>query len=184
MLDTCYASVEMADPQDASNSGDGTSSDATALQQRIVDLEAQLKKLTDIAGRAQADLQNARSRMEREAGDLRSYATEGVLRRLLPVIDDFQRAFKHRPADLAENEWVKGVLAIEQRLLKEANDLGLRKMDALGKTVDPDKHEVLMTGPGKTGTVVEVFEDGYELNGKVLRAAKVRAGEDEMKNAE
>lgn len=145
-------------------------------QAQIAELTAQVAKLTDLAARAQADLQNAKVRMQKDADDLRRYAAEPVIRRLLPVVDNFQRAFGHLPQELQSNEWVKGVLAIEQSLLKELGDLGLKKMDVLGQQVDTARHEVLTVGPGKEGEVVEVFEDGYELNGKVLRPAKVKVG--------
>ena len=56
-------------------------------------------------------------------------------------------------------------------------ELGLKKMDASGAVLDPVKHEVLQAGPGEKGKVLEVFEEGYELNGKVLRPAKVRVGD-------
>ena len=144
---------------------------------------AEVARLKDIAGRAQADLQNAKQRLEREANDLRSYASEGVIRRILPTLDNFQRAFQSVPKDLAAHEWVKGVTAIEQDLLKQVTELGLKRMESLGKPVDPAEHEVLTAGPGEDGTVAEVFEEGYTLNGKVIRPAKVRAGNGQPQTA-
>lgn len=146
---------------------------------KVLELEAQVKKLTDIAGRAQADLQNAKIRLEKNAEELRTFAAEGVLLRLLPVIDNFQRAFQHLPDELKAHEWVKGVAAVEQELLRQVDELGLKRMDVLGMPVDPSKHEVLMQGSGEQGKVTEVFQDGYELHGRVLRPAKVKAGNGE-----
>lgn len=163
-----------ADQADDSSANDDH---VASLQAQLEVLEEQVKKLTDTAGRAQADLQNAKVRMEKDSDEMRKFATEAVLIRLLPVIDNFQRAFQHLPADLAGNEWVKGITAIEQNLLKQVMDLGLRKIEALGTQVDSQKHEVLMEGPGEKGKVIEVFEEGYELHGKVLRPAKVKVGD-------
>lgn len=147
---------------------------------KIMKVNAELKKqldgLKDTAARAQAELQNAKIRMDKEAGDLRKYAAEVVLMKLLPTIDNFQRAFKHLPDDLKAHEWVKGVSAIEQDLMKQVTDMGLKRMDVLGQPVDAHKHEVLMEGPGEKGKVIEVFEEGYELYGKALRPAKVKVG--------
>lgn len=137
---------------------------------------AEVARMKDIAGRAQADLQNAKQRMEREAADLRAYAGEGIIRRILPTLDNFQRAFAAVPADIAAHEWVKGLTAIEQDLFKQLSESGLQRMESLGAAVDPAVHDVITVGPGEEGKVTEVFEEGYVLNGKVIRHAKVRAG--------
>jgi molecular chaperone GrpE len=114
--------------------------------------------------------------VEREAADLRRYATEEVIRRLLPTLDNFQRAFQHMPKDLADHEWVKGVYAIEQDLVRTLQEAGLSRMESLGQPVDPARHDILLTGEGEDGTVLEVLEEGYELHGKVIRPARVKAG--------
>ncbi|TSC58287.1 MAG: molecular chaperone GrpE [Candidatus Peregrinibacteria bacterium Greene0416_19] len=148
-----------------------------AREAELTELKQQLAKLTDLAARSQADLQNAKARMEKDGGDMRRFATQAVLLRLLPVIDHFQRAFQHLPEDLKTHEWVKGVSAIEQDLMKVMTDLGLKRFDALGQPVDTARHDVVTVGPGKEGEILEVFEDGYELNGRVIRVAKVRVGD-------
>jgi molecular chaperone GrpE len=153
--------------------------DAAALLAELEAAKAEAARLKDIAGRAQADLQNAKQRLEREAADMRSYAAEGVILRILPTLDNFQRAFGAVPKDIAGHEWTKGVTSIEQDLFKQLSELGLRRMESLGATVDPATHDVITVGPGPEGTVVEVFEEGYLLNGKVIRHAKVRAGNGE-----
>ena len=166
--------MHVMDEQAAQN---GTASDSSSGAEEIVKLQEELTRLREIAGRAQADLQNAKGRIEREAEDLRKFATEAIVRRILPTLDNFQRAFQHVPDDLQNHEWVKGVAAIEQELMRQMTDAGLKRMQSNGAVVDPHRHEVLNLGPGKEGTVTEVFEEGYELNGKVIRSAKVRAGD-------
>ncbi len=143
------------------------------------DLQAEVLKWKDLAGRAQADLQNAKERLKREREEIGAFANEQFMRSILPTLDHFQRAFQHLPEELKTHEWVKGVTAIEQDLLKRVQEAGLTKMSALGEPLDPARHEVLMTAPGAADTVVEVLEDGYELGGKVLRPAKVKAGNGE-----
>jgi molecular chaperone GrpE len=143
---------------------------------RIKELEEQVARLTDVAGRAQADLQNAKVRMQRDGDDMKRFAVASVVLRLLPVVDNFQRAFAHLPADLKNHEWIKGVYAIEQTLIRELTDMGLKKMDVLGTQVDTARHEVITVGPGEEGVITEVLEDGYELHGKVIRPAKVKVG--------
>jgi len=148
-------------------------------------LQKELAKMTELAGRAQADLQNAKDRMQKEGEEMRKIAFENTLLRLLPTIDNFQRAFEHLPEDLEGNEWprhelvewVGGVIAIGKDLMGKLTALGLEKIKSIGESVDPEKHEVLQTGPGEEGKVVEVFEEGYVFNGKVLRPAKVKVGD-------
>ncbi len=137
----------------------------------------ELAKLKDMAARAQADLQNAKIRMEKEAGEIRSFAMQGLIEKLLPTIDNFQRAFDHMPEELKDNEWVMGLMATEQQLMNDLAAVGLKRMESLGKPVDTTQHEVLQTAEGEKDTVVAVHEEGYLLNGKVIRAAKVVVGE-------
>lgn len=154
------------------------------LQSQVTDLTAELDaakgeagKMKDLAARSQADLQNAKARVERERAELAAFALEAMLRKLLPTIDSFQRAFQHLPKDLQNHEWVKGVTVIEQQLLKELEGAGLKRMHSLGAKADPVRHEVLQQGAGGKETVVEVYEEGYELGGRVLRPAKVKMGD-------
>ncbi len=153
------------------------SSPSPGIDPRVTELEEQVRKLTDLAARAQADLQNAKTRMEKDADELRRFALQSIVTKLVPVIDNFQRAFSHLPAELKDHEWVKGVGAIEQELIKQAGELGLKKFTSLGEQADTARHEVLMVGPGPEGVITEVFEEGYEMAGRVLRPAKVKVGD-------
>lgn len=165
--DDLTAKVKAAQKQD---------SRVTELEKQVVDLTEQLKKASEVASRAQAELQNVKIRLEREAGEMRKFASEAVLSKLIPTIDNLQRALKSLPKDLESNAWVKGIVALEQDFLKQVGEMGLKRFESLGQPLDGERHEVLMQVPGKAGTVAEVIEDGYELHGKIVRAAKVKAG--------
>ncbi len=136
-------------------------------ESKIQALEAQVAKLTDLAARAQADLQNSKIRMEREAEDLRKYAVVPLLLALLPVRDDLARA---------SQSGEKGVKQILDKLDKVFSNVGLKCMDALGKPVDPSRHEIINAGSGEKDIVTAIHEEGYELHGRVLRPAKVQVG--------
>ena len=151
-------------------------SEVEALQAKVAELTEQLQKATEVASRSVAELQNVKERLLREAAEVRKYASESVLLKLLPTIDNLQRALKHLPADLASHEWVRGVIALEQELLKQVGDMGLKRFESLGSSIDTARHEVLMQVPGEEGKVIEVLEDGYELHGKVVRVARVNVG--------
>ena len=144
---------------------------------QVQDKDIEIARLKEMAARAQADLQNAKERLERDAAAMRSFAVAGLLTQLLPTLDNLQRAFDHLPEELVEHDWVKGVKAVEEHLMAELASAGLSKVTALGEVVDAEKHEVLQTGPGEQNRITEVFEEGYELNGKVLRPAKVKVGD-------
>lgn len=149
----------------------------TELLRKIAELEDQMKKYSETASRAQAELANAKMRLEKEAMEMRMFASETALRKLLPTIDNLQRALKYIPKDLEANEWVKGIVALEQEFLKQVGSLGLKRFESLGQTLDAERHEVLMQGPGEAGKVTEVLEEGYELHGKIIRPAKVKVGD-------
>jgi len=140
-------------------------------------LRKESERLKEIAGRAQADLQNAKDRLERERQDVAKFALAGAMTKMLPTLDNLQRAFQHLPKDLEGHEWVRGIVAIESDLIRVLTDLGLKRMESLGQPLDPTRHEVLQTGAGEKGQVTEVFEEGFEFNGRVLRPAKVRVGD-------
>src|SRR3989338_6207461 len=155
-----------------------TSDDHIAeLEAQLKDLTAKLQQMTDIAARAQADLQNAKIRMQKDSGDVRKFAAEAFILTLLPTIDNLQRAFQHLPEEIKSHEWVKGMTAIEQDFLRKMAEMGLMKMECQGQQVDTACHEVIIIGPGKEGEIIDVIEDGYELHGKILRPAKVRVGD-------
>jgi molecular chaperone GrpE len=166
------------EPQNQTQGDDGQRGDdrIADLEKHVKELTEQLSRVTDLAARSQADLQNAKARMQKDSDDFRKFASEAVIKKLLPTIDNFQRAAAHLPKDLEGHEWVKGMMATEQELLRQLQELGLKKMDVIGQQVDTSKHEVLTVGDGPEGQVTEVFEDGYELHGKVLRPAKVKVG--------
>jgi len=148
-----------------------------AVQADFDTLSEEADKLKDLAARSQADLQNAKDRLDREAQDLKRFARADMLMGLLPTIDNFQRAFQHLPEDLQSHEWVQGIVAVEADLMKKLTEAGLTQIESVGQQVDTEKHEVLQAGPGEDGIITQVFEEGFELNGKVLRPAKVMVGD-------
>lgn len=163
--------------------------DPVVLQREAERLQKEVQIFKELAARAQADLQNARARMGKEAEEMRVFASELLLRQLLPTIDNLRRACQHLPKNLTSHEracpelveWAKGVLSTEQELLRQLKAIGLEPIDAIGKPVDPLQYEILLTAPGEDGKVLEVIEDGYLFRGKVLRPAKVKVGQEQVR---
>ena len=125
--------------------------------------------------RAMADLQNIRRRAEEDRIRLPQLGAEKIILAILPTLDTLELALKNAPKE--QDEWGKGVESIFSNLFSALEAEGLQRIDAVCVPVDPEKHEVLMPDPdAKPNEVSEILQTGYTLNGRVIRAAKVKAG--------
>jgi molecular chaperone GrpE len=99
-----------------------------------------------------------------------------VIRDLLPVIDNFERALKHVPADLADNDYIKGVQGVVKQFEKTLADIGVVRIATVGQVFDPHYHEAVSMedGDGITEVVSEELQAGYALGDEVIRHAMVR----------
>lgn len=140
-------------------------------------LALKVQELEDKWKRTAAEMQNYRQQVERDKIEFVKFACEKALASLLPVLDNFKRASAHLPEDLKNNDWAKGVTAIEIQFEEILDGLGLKKISIKsGEDYNPNQHEVVATTAGEKNKIIDVLEDGYELNGKILRPAKVRVG--------
>jgi molecular chaperone GrpE len=143
-------------------------------------LRAENAALKDQVLRVAAEAENTKRRAEREANDGRAYAIQKFARDLLPVADNLQRALQHAPQDspdpLVKNLGV-GLEMTEKELLAAFERNGLKKIDPpKGAKFDPHQHQAVQEQPSDDvpgGGVVQVFQPGYELFGRVIRAAMV-----------
>jgi molecular chaperone GrpE len=128
--------------------------------------------------RAEADLANFKRRAEQERADLTRFANSSLIGKLLPVLDDFRRALGKAPPSERSSGWVEGVHLIERKLENILEQEGVAPIDALGKEFDPHVHEAVMRedGDGDVDVVVEEFQKGYRLHGRVIRPAMVKVG--------
>jgi molecular chaperone GrpE len=126
--------------------------------------------------RRQADFDNYRKRIERERSEDGRRATARVIEGLLPVLDGFENALAaHREAEY-EN-YRKGFELIYKQLMDNVTKLGAHRIDPLGKAFDPHLHQAMdrvETMEHPDGTILAVFQPGYEFHGRVLRPALVR----------
>jgi molecular chaperone GrpE len=132
--------------------------------------------------RLQADFENFKKRIERERLDHLRHATADLLGRILPVLDNFERAIAaFRPGGPSEPV-IEGVNLIHRQLLQELEKEGLRGMESVGQPFDPVLHEAVATEAGGTmppHSVTQVFQRGYFLHDRLLRPAMVRVRVDE-----
>jgi molecular chaperone GrpE len=150
--------------------------DVELLSQALAEEKA--KAEANMAGwqRAQADFINYRKRSEREKEDLGRYANSELILKLLPALDDLERALAAIPPRQAKLNWAEGVRLIERKLRTILESEGLSQIEALGEPFDPHYHEAVMQGIGKEGTVIEEVQKGYKLHDRVIRPSRVVVG--------
>lgn len=120
--------------------------------------------------RMKAEMENAKKRLERDRARLVQSASEGLVRKLLPVLDNFDRALA------AEGDIRGGVRATREQLVSVLAEQGLDAVESDGEAFDPAVHEAVMGQPSEEheeDTVIQTLERGYTLNGRAIRAAKV-----------
>jgi molecular chaperone GrpE len=125
--------------------------------------------------RERAELENFKRRMQREKSEALRYATEPLVRDLLPVIDNLERAVDHAPASRNGESLAEGVRLVLKSALDVLERHGVMRIEASGP-FDPSRHEAVAQVPHAVlppNQVVQQFEPGYELNGRLVRAAKV-----------
>jgi molecular chaperone GrpE len=132
--------------------------------------------------RLQADFENFKKRIDRERFDHFRYATFALVGRILPVLDNFERAMTAALPGTASDALIEGIALIHRQLLAELEAEGLRSMESVGEVFDPERHEAVATDPDSPmppHTVTHVFQRGYFLHDRVLRPAMVRVRVDE-----
>jgi molecular chaperone GrpE len=140
------------------------------------ELQQQIGQLTEALQRERADAINLRRRYDEQLANLKVTAKASVVRDLLPVIDNFDRALKHVPEDLRDNDYIKGIQAIVVQFEKTLEQLGVRKIKTVGELFNPHLHEAVSMeeGEGDQEIVSEELQSGYQMGDEVLRHAMVR----------
>ena len=149
---------------------------AEAKTDEIDELKRQLAEQQDRMMRALAEADNVRRRTERTAEDRVRYANESLLRDLIPVLDNFDRALAAAETAGAGGGVLQGIELIQRELLRVLERAGVTRYSAIGQPFDPNRHEAVSRVVSETAepnTVVFETAPGYMLNGRVLRAAMV-----------
>jgi molecular chaperone GrpE len=126
----------------------------------------------ELAQRIQADFENYRKRAVREAAAAGERARSGLVRELLPIVDNLERALAS--AEEGEQHLAEGVRLVHAELIAVLERNGVEQFDPAGEKFDPAEHEALsVREDGDAGVVLDVVEKGYRANGSVLRPARV-----------
>lgn len=151
--------------------------DPAALKKLLEDERAKSTEYLDSWRRATADFSNYKKRQEKDAGELTKFANSVLISRLLPVLDDLDRAFQTLPANLRDLTWIDGIELIARKMRAVLEGEGLKTIDAEGKTFDPNIHEAVIHEESEThedGEVITELQKGYRLHDRVLRPTLVK----------
>jgi len=159
------------------NNGTQTSSEEVASLMRAL-AEHKSRAESNLAGwqRAQADFANFKRRIEQEKEDSIKFANANLILKILPVLDDFERAVASLPKELSTDPWVEGVRHIERKLRTTLEAAGLSAIKAVGEPFDPRVHEAVREDCGEQGVCLLEAEKGYKFLDRVIRASKVIVG--------
>ena len=143
-----------------------------------LELEQQVGELTQDLQRTRADFENYRKRSEADKAATYTHGQAAAILKLLPVVDNIERAIAHTPQDLHDNTWVQGVAGLVKNLEKSLEALNLKRIDAKpGTDFNPDLHEAIQfdeTAEGDKEIIAEELQAGYTLSGHPIRHAMVK----------
>lgn len=143
-----------------------------------IEVDQKINDLTQDLQRTRADFENYRKRVEVEKTMSRDAGRTSAILKLLPVIDNIERAIAYVPEDLQDNKWAQSVVSLTKNLEKSLEDLNVKRIDAKPGTVfNPDLHEAIQLDEDAEGDqeiVAEEMQAGYILDGHVVRHAMVK----------
>ena len=147
-----------------------------SVEERVKKAEEDTRRYLDNWRRAEADLQNFKRRAEQERAESNRYAGTSLIINLLPIVDDFERAFGSLDNHIAGMTWFDGVHLIYRKLLALLESAGVKPIKADGETFDPRFHEAVAHAEGEENKVISEVQRGYLLHDRVLRPAMVVVG--------
>ena len=152
------------------------------LKNQVTELESKVKELEDKLVRNQAETINYRKRKDEELMKMIQMANSEIVLEILPLLDDFERAVSmddDNPDDEV-SRFLSGFMMIYENFMSALRKFNLKEIDGINKPFDPIYHDALMKEKRddvEPGTVIEILQKGYLMNGKVLRPAKVKISE-------
>ena len=152
---------------------------------KIKKLMSEIAELKAGWQRTQADFENYRKRMTDELSKRELNGKLNVILDLIPVFDNFDRAYKHIPTEDLKKDWVMGIIAIEKQFQSILNNMGIQKYHVAGKKFDPESAEAMMSveSDKPEGTIIEELEPGYKMNDKIIRYARVKVSKGKEKES-
>lgn len=173
--DTRAAEQDQAPSPEAHQQAEAQEAEEAEQPDPLAQLTAERDQLKDRLLRLAAELENYKKRSEREKAEFLKRANENLLRDLLPVVDNLERALQH--AEQADKDsMLQGLELTHQELMKVLSRHGLERIEALGQPFDPERHEAMMQQEdleAEPNTVINELQKGYLYHGRLLRPAMV-----------
>jgi molecular chaperone GrpE len=147
------------------------------LQMQLEQVEAKAAENLDGWQRAQAEFANFKKRLERDREVAYASMKGDIIRKILPVLDDLERALQNHPSDSAPDSWVNGIELIYRKLESILEAEGVTRMQVEGQLFDPNFHEAITheeSDEHQSGQIISVVQHGYLLGERVIRPALVR----------
>jgi molecular chaperone GrpE len=151
-----------------------------SIEERLAVAEAQAAEYLDGWQRARAEFANARKRLERERSEAYLNATADIARRLLPVLDDYDRALQAVPPAIATDGWFDGIQLVRRKLQQMLDGMNVTPIAAVGEPFDPNFHEALAMQPTdeyESGIVTQELQVGYKMGDRVIRPSLVNVAQ-------
>lgn len=166
--------------QSESQQNDANNQNSTAEIDELSVLKNEIAEQKDKFVRLLAEFDNFKKRNAKERIELYKTAGQEIIKELLPVLDDFQRADKAYATDTNAENYVNGVKLIQEKLQRTLQNKGLKMIESVGKDFNLEQHEAIAEVPAPTddqkGKVLDEVESGYTLNDTIIRYAKVVVG--------
>ena len=127
--------------------------------------------------RTRADFLNYKKQEMERLKEIMEYSSQDLILKILPILDNLEKAKTQIPSDFKDNEWVKGISQVRIQLQDFLKKEGIEEIETIGKKFDPNFHEALekiQLENEEPGKVIKEIQKGYTLNGKVIRPAKVK----------
>lgn len=152
--------------------------DKPKKSKKEAELAKQVSELTEDLQRTRADFENYRKRIDAEKTSARETGKIGAVMKLLPVIDNIERAIAYAPEELKDNKWVQGVAGLVKNLEKSLESMDIKRIDAKsGTPFDPELHEAIQfdeEAEGEHEVIAEEMQAGYLLGAQPIRHAMVK----------
>jgi molecular chaperone GrpE len=155
---------------------DAETAEEPSLEEQLEAAKAEAARNMDSYLRAQAELSNARKRFDRQQALVYVNANADLVSKLLPALDDFDRAFGTVPQAISEDSWYEGIEMVHRKLAGILESLNVKEIEAQGQLFDPNFHDALGTEPSdeyESDTVTRVMVKGYQVGDRVIRPCMV-----------